>query len=129
MLSFATDEGVAPFIAEGEAWLAEQLRAVAMDVGGGRCSPGVVSVLRTASWQRLFSAYFFDTATRAIFHWEDVEKDQEGKVVRASPRVDLLAMATRLGDSSRQNLIAAHELAAKEAESRPVAKGDVPWLK
>jgi hypothetical protein len=36
--------------------------------------------------------------------------------------------ASRLANDSRQNLLAAHELCAKEALARPKRPSDTPWL-
>jgi hypothetical protein len=125
MLTLTPDEHLAPFVTEGEEWLAAQCAAVARDVGAGELSPGVVSILRGASWSRLYSAWLFDCATRRVFTW-DVE---EGRRPEAQPRTDLLLVAQRLADSSRQNLLAAHELAAREAQARPANGGAVPpWM-
>jgi hypothetical protein len=115
--ALADDKLVAPFIVEGEAWLAAQVEAVARDVGGGQLSPGVISILRTAAWQRTYSALLFDATTRRAWAWDG-----------GQPRTELLLVATRLGDSSRQNLLAAHELAAREAAARPAPTADLAAL-
>jgi hypothetical protein len=124
LATFKDDDAIAPFVREGEEWLGAQCVAVARDVGAGELSPGVVSILRTAAWERLYSAWLFDAGTRGIFAWDVHERDEAGQVKRATPRTDLLVVATRLGDASRQNLLAAHELASREAEARPKAAVD-----
>lgn len=119
LLTLSADAHLAPFVEEGEKWLAAQCSAVARDVGGGELSPGVVSILRTAAWERLYSAWLFDAGTRMSFAW-DVNEARKPVML---PRTELLAVAMRLGDASRQNLLAAHELAAREAKARPRAPG------
>jgi hypothetical protein len=118
LLEMTTEERLSPFVGEAEAWLKAQCEACARDVGGGQLSPGVVSILRTAAWERLYSAFLFDCATRSSFAW-DAERDAKGELRALGPRTDLVIVAGRLGDSSRQNLLAAHELAAREAQARP----------
>jgi hypothetical protein len=39
-----------------------------------------------------------------------------------------MQLGSRLANDSRQNLLAAHELCAREALSRPKAPAAVPWL-
>ena len=122
LLTLTEDSHLAPFVAEGEEWLAAQCVAVARDVGGGELSPGVVSILRGASWSRLFSSYLFDCGTRQSFAWQ-VDEERTPKVL---PRTELLLVAQRLADSSRQALLAAHELSAREAKGRPRAADALP---
>jgi hypothetical protein len=118
LLTLTEDAHLAPFVREAEAWLEAQAEACARDVGGGMLSAGVTSVLRTAAWERLYSAWLFDCGTRAVFAWDVLERDQEGKAKVTLPRTELLAVAARLGDASRQNVLCGFELAAREAESR-----------
>lgn len=124
LLPLTPDEHLAGFVREAEAWLAAQAEAVARDVGGGQLSPGVVSILRTAAWERMYSAFLFDAGTRATFAW-DSETAPDGKRRATGPRTDLIVVATRLGDSARQNLIAVHELASREAQAR-LSRGPAP---
>jgi hypothetical protein len=114
------DAYIAPFVTEGEEWLKAQCAAVARDVGGGELSPGVVSILRGASWSRLFSAFLFDCCSRQTFAW-DID---EARTPKTLPRVELMLVAQRLADSSRQALLACHELASREAQARPEAQVD-----
>jgi hypothetical protein len=85
--------------------------SLARSVGGGVCGPGPSSVVATAAWQLAASRYLFDLGA------------QGGDA-------KLLLEASRLGDASRQNLLAAHELCAREALARQ-KHGDraaPPWL-
>lgn len=74
--------------------------ALATTVGGGVCGPGPASIVATAAWQLAASRYLFDQAALT------------------GAREDF-ALASRLGDASRQSLLAAHELCAREAQGRP----------
>jgi hypothetical protein len=72
---------------------------LAKTVGGGHVGPGPASIVATAALQLAVSRYIFDRAEHVT------EKE--------------LALASRLGNESRQGLLAAHELVAREAKSRP----------
>lgn len=76
-----------------------QCSELARTVGGGVCGPGPSSVVASAAWQLAASRFLFERAA-------------------ASGDTDLMAQASRLADASRQNLLAAHELCAKEAQAR-----------
>ena len=84
------------------------VRYLAQNVGGGMCGTGPASIVATAAWQLAASRFLFDMGA-------------------AQSDPDLLLQGSRLADASRQNLLAAHELCAKEAKSRP-AKPDPFWL-
>lgn len=86
---------------------------LARTVGGGHCGPAPASIIASAAWQLATSRFLFETALG------DLEK---------------LTAASRLADSSRQNLLAAHELCAKEAHARksgakPAANGLGPLMR
>lgn len=70
---------------------------LAQTVGGGLCGSGPSSMVASAALALAASRYLYDTAN-------------------GDPAV--LAQASRLANDSRQNLLAAHELAAKEATIR-----------
>lgn len=74
-------------------------------VGGGQVGPGPASVISTAALQLAAGRYLTDIGALE----GDAKKIAEG---------------SRLADSSRQNLLAAHELVAKEAKARK-ARGRV----
>ena len=82
--------------------------ALARSIGGGHCGAGPASIVSTAAWQLAASRYLFDLA---------------GQI--GAP--DLFIQASRLASDSRQNLLAAHELCAKEAQSRPASGGLFPF--
>lgn len=113
------DQNLAPLIRESQRWYRTKVREVAAAVGGGVASAGVVSVLKTAAWQRAFSSALFELAAKRAYAWRVEEVD--GKK-RPEPRFDLVAMASKLGNDSRQNLLAAHSLAALEAAANREAE-------
>jgi hypothetical protein len=78
---------------------------LAASVGGGQCGPAPASVVATSAWQLAASRYLFDL------------------VASGELGPDALKLASQLGNDSRQNLLAAHELCAREAKSRPQR----PW--
>lgn len=75
--------------------------SVAATVGGGVCGTGPSSMIASAALALAASRYLYDTAAG------DPAK---------------LATAARLAESSRQHLLAAFELAAKEAQARRCAE-------
>jgi len=78
-------------------------------LAGGECGTGPSSLVATASIQLAVSRYLYDAATRL-----------------PTPDIALLKEARMQGDSSRQNLLAAYELAVREAQRR--GKKDVDPL-
>ncbi len=68
-------------------------------MGGGVCGPAPSSIVASAALALAWSRYLSDVAAT------------EGDA-------DLAVRAIRLGDSSRQALLTAHELCAREAEAR-----------
>lgn len=80
-------------------------------LAGGMVSAGPSSILGTAALQLAASRYCFDRAAQ-------------------SGDPDLFLQASRLGDASRQSLLAAYELATREAKARQAkqAGGAMPWL-
>jgi hypothetical protein len=73
-------------------------------VGGGRLSPGVSSIVASASLALAASRYLYD----------------EGAKLGSAK---LLVQASRLADQSKASLLCAHELAAKEGASRRDSEG------
>lgn len=82
-----------------------QCRELARNVGGGYCGPSPSAIVATAAMQLAWSRYLSDKAA---------ETDD----------ADLAIKASRLADASRQSLLAAHELCAREAQARPRAPVD-----
>jgi hypothetical protein len=91
----------APYRASAVAFRRAQCAALAANVGGGICGPAPSSVVASAALQLAWSRYLSDLAA------------EEGDSAMA-------LASSRLADASRQNLLAAHELCAREAEARPV---------
>jgi len=89
-----------PYSKLAREWRDAHLAQLAATVGGGEVGPGPASIVSTAALQLAASRWLHDEGAR-----------------QANPK--LLLDASRLADSSRQNLLAAHELCAKEAAARP----------
>ncbi len=81
-------------------WRDEHMATLAATVAGGEVGPGPASIVSTAALQMAASRWLFDRGAEL-----------------GDARI--LADASRLGDASRQSLLAAHELAAREAAARP----------
>jgi hypothetical protein len=91
-------------------WRDEQMAALAASVGGGSVGPGPASVISSAALQLGASRWLADKGAR--------EGDAKA-----------LLDASKLADASRQNVLAAHELAAREAKARPRdPAAAAPWL-
>lgn len=88
-----------PYKASAVSFRRAQCAALAASVGGGYCGPAPSSFVASAALQLAWSRYFSDSAA-------------------SSGDAELALTASRLADASRQNLLAAHELAAKEATAR-----------
>lgn len=102
----------APYYRLAREWRDEHMRELAGTVGGGEVGPGPASVVSTAALELAASRFLFDTGAK-------------------SGDAKMLLDAARLADASRQNLLAAHELTAKEAAARAARGGDpaaAPWL-
>lgn len=106
-LSKEQSEEFAPYLKHAESWRRHKVNELAATVGGGHCGAGPSSIVATAARQLASSMFLFDLAT-------------------ASGDADLHAKASKLGNDSRQNLLAAHELCAKEAQARPQNHA-LPW--
>lgn len=100
LASFDDAHPYAPYARLAREWRDEHMATLAATVGGGAVGPGPASVVSLAALQLGASRYLFDQGARA-------------------GDAKMLLDASRLGDSSRQSLLAAHELAAKEAAARP----------
>lgn len=107
-LGLATlDEGAdfKPYKASAVAFRRAQCAELARNVGGGQCGPAPSSLVASAALQLAWSRYLSDLAATT-----------------GDP--DLALKSAKLADASRQNLLAAHELCAKEAAARPRAPVD-----
>jgi len=91
-----------PYKAAASSFRRAQCAALASTVGGGYCGPGPSSMVASAALQLAWSRFLSDQAA-------------------ATGDPELALSASRLADASRQNLLAAHELCAREAQARPRA--------
>lgn len=82
-----------------------QCSELARTVGGGVCGPGPSSVVASAALALAWSRYFSDLGA-------------------SSGDAELAMRSARLGETSRQHLLAAHELCAREATARPRVPAD-----
>ena len=103
------DHAYAPYSRLAREWRDSHIKELAATVGGGEVGAGPASIVSTAALQLSASRYL---------------SDQGAKMSDAK----LLLDASRLADSSRQNLLAAHELCAREAKARPPKQDATPWL-
>ncbi len=95
----AAGSDFAPYKASAASFRRAQCSALAASVGGGLCGPGPSSMVASAALQLAWSRYLSDSAA-------------------SSGDADMAVQASRLADASRQNLLAAHELCAREATAR-----------
>ncbi len=92
-------DAFAPYRRAAATFRRVQCADLARTVGGGVCGPGPSSVVASASLALAWSRYLSDEAART----DDPE---------------LAMRSARLGETSRQHLLAAHELCAREAQAR-----------
>ena len=104
-------EGAAfgPYAASAATFRRVQCAELARTVGGGVCGPGPSSIVASAALALAWSRCLSDLAARD-----------------ANP--ELAVRAVRLADASRQSLLTAHELCAREAEARAKSAGPVDPL-
>lgn len=93
----------APYARLAREWRDDHMAELAATVAGGEVGPGPASVVSSAAMQLGASRWLADEGA----------KNGDAKA---------LLEASRLADASRQNLLAAHELGAREAEARRKAK-------
>jgi hypothetical protein len=93
-----SDPEFAPYRRAAADFRRTHVTGLARSVGGGTCGPAPASIIASAAWQLAASRFLFDTA--------------HGDLAK-------LTAASKLANDSRQNLLAAHELAAREAQARP----------
>jgi len=93
-----------PYARAARAFRRAQVRRLTESVGGGECGPAPSSIVASASLQLAASRFAFEVL---------------GDMV----------LGSRLANDSRQNLLAAHELCAREAQARRAEKpATPPWL-
>jgi hypothetical protein len=104
LTKLADDHLFAPYLRSGNDFVRTHLDALAMQAGG-QVGPGPSSIVATAGVQLAASRYFSDCAAMtldpALFH-----------------------LASSLGNASRQNLLAAYELAVREGKARSAIVDD-----
>jgi len=86
------------YVRSARAFRKHHVSALARTVGGGYCSAAPSSIIASAALQLAASRFAFEV-------------------------LGDLALGSRLADASRQNLLAAHELCAREAAARPAGPG------
>jgi hypothetical protein len=96
----------APYKKAAVSFRRAQCASLAASLGGGYCGPGPSSFVASAALQLAWSRFLADMAAE-----------------HGDP--DLAVTSSRLANDSRQNLLAAHELCAKEAAARPQAPIDL----
>ena len=92
-------DAFAPYRRAAATFRRVQCAELARVVGGGVCGPGPSSVVASAALALAWSRYLSDQAA-------------------ATGDADLAMRSARLGETSRQHLMAAHELVAREAKVR-----------
>lgn len=103
--TLAEGDAFAPYRRAAATFRRVQCGELARTVGGGVCGPGPSSVVASAALALAWSRYLSDLAA-------------------TSGDAELAMRSARLGETSRQHLLAAHELCAREAQARPRAKVD-----
>lgn len=104
------DHPFAPYARLAREWRDDHMAQLAETVGGGEVGPGPASIVSTAALQLAASRWLSDLGAQ-------------------SGDAKSLLEASKLGNDSRQNLLAAFELCAREAKARG-QRGDVhePWF-
>jgi hypothetical protein len=100
LTTLAEGDAFAPYRRAAATFRRVQCAELARAVGGGVCGPGPSSVVASAALALAWSRYLSDQAA-------------------ATGDPELAMRSARLGETSRQHLLAAHELCAKEALARP----------
>lgn len=95
------DPAFEPYAKAAVAFRRVHVARLAQHVGGGECGPAPASMVASAALQLAASRYAFEV-------------------------LGDMQLGSRLANDSRQNLLAAHELAAKEAATRPQVHR-LPW--
>jgi hypothetical protein len=92
-----------PYRSAAASFRRAQCAELARTVGGGMCGPGPSSIVASGALALAWSRFLSDQAA-------------------ATGDPELAVRAARLGETSRQHLMAAHELCAREATARAAAK-------
>lgn len=107
--ALADDSALRPYMASAATFRRVQCAELARTVGEGVCAPAPSSMVGSAAIALMWSRYFSDRAA-----------------LTGDP--ELAMRAVRLADSSRQMLLTAHELCAREAQARASRRGPVDPL-
>lgn len=99
-----------PYRISASGFRKRQCAELAKTVGGGMCGPGPSSIVVLASIALAWSRYFSDLAA---------------KTKKIKDQMDYVTRSVRYGETSRQHLLAAHELCAREALARPRKEQDI----
>lgn len=94
------EHAYAPYARLSREWRDAHVEQLSATVGGGKVGPGPASIVSSAALQMAASRWLSDLGAQ-------------------SGNARMLLDASRLADASRQNLLAAHELCAREADARP----------
>jgi len=86
------------------------VQRLARDVGGGECGPAPALMVKFASFQAASAEYLYREAVKLL--------ETPGEDSALNTVTGLFESSSKLQNASRQNLLAAHELCAKEAQSR-----------
>jgi hypothetical protein len=103
--TLADDADFRPYKAAAVAFRRAQCADLARTVGAGVCGPAPSSMVASAALQLAWARYLSDLAAM-------------------TGDAEVALRASKLSDASRQNLLAAHELCAKEAAGRPKTNRD-----
>lgn len=98
-----------PYRAAAEEFVSHHRAALAQQAGG-TLGPAPSTMVASAGLQLAASRWAFDRGA--------AEND-----------ASLIKLGSSLANDSRQNLMAAYELAVREATARPVKRSEIPWLK
>jgi hypothetical protein len=98
----------APYRRAAAGFRRAQCASLSASVGGGHCGPGPSSIVASAALALAWSRYLGDVAART----------GDG---------EMATRAARLAVESRQHLLAAHELCAREAAARP--RPEPAWMR
>lgn len=96
-----TVHGVKDYARAARGFRKAHITTLARSVGGGHCGPAPASIIASAALQFAASRFAFEV-------------------------LGDMTLGSRLANDSRQNLLAAHELCAREAQARP--RPVAPWL-
>jgi hypothetical protein len=105
----AADAAFAPYRTAGDAFVREHAARLA-EQAGGEVGPGPMSIVASAGVQIAASRFFSDKAAETA-------------------DASMFTLASSLANASRQNLLAAYELAVREGQARSKAKpAATPWM-